>query len=103
MRIPKINLDFSKYSDSNLLVKANHILSSMTENAAVFPTPTPALADVQAAIATYSADLTAAAALGKVNVSNKNLSRNTLTDLLVQLGRYVTFIAAGDENILVMS
>ena len=58
---------------------------------------------MQAAIATYSINLTAATDLGRVNVSSKNQSRNVLIEVLVQLGRYVTFIAADDENILVMS
>jgi hypothetical protein len=58
---------------------------------------------LQAAIATYTTDLTAAADLGRVNVANKNQSRQVLTEVLVQLGRYVTYVAAGDENILVAS
>ena len=103
MRIPKINLSFLNYSDADLLKKANHIASSIAANAAVFATPAPPLPDLLEAIATYSTALTSAADLGRVNVSVKNQSRDVLIEVLVQLGRYVTFVAAGDENILVLS
>jgi hypothetical protein len=103
MRIPKINLSFKTYSDADLLTKANHIASSIAANPAVFASPVPPLPDLQAAIATYSADLIAAASLGRVNVATKNQSRDVLIEVLVQLGRYVTYIAAGDENILILS
>jgi len=103
MRIPKINLSFSPYTDANMLKKANQVATSVGSNPAVFVSPLPWLPNLGDAIESYSTNLTAATDLGRVNVSNKNQSRIVLTEALVQLGRYVTLIAAGDENILVLS
>ncbi len=103
MRIPKINLSFSGYPDPGLLKKSNHILTSVGGNPDVFVSPLPWLPNLGDATDTYSTDFIAAADLGRVNVSNKNLSRKLLIEALVQLGRYVTLIAAGNENILTLS
>ena len=103
MRIPKINLSFASYSDADLLTKATHIASSIAANPGVFATPVPPLTDLQDAIGTYATDLTAAANLGRVNVSVKNQSRQALIEVLVQMGRYVIYVANGDENTLVLS
>ena len=75
MRNPKINLNFTIYSDADQLTKANLIATCIAANPTVFATPEPPLTDLQAAIDKYANDLTAAAALGRVNVDNKNRSR----------------------------
>lgn len=103
MRSSRINLSFSPYSDVNLLKKSNHISSSIGANPSVFTSPVPTVADLQGVINTFDTDLTAAADLGRVNVSAKNQSRAVLIETLLQLGRYVTFVAAGDENVLILS
>ena len=102
MKIQKISLNFSRYSDADFQTKATFILTSMTDNS-YFPTPVPTLIEVQDAVAKYSEDLTAAAGLGRNNVAEKNKSRGELTALLVQLGMYVMFIANGDAAILTSS
>lgn len=102
MKTFKVNVSFSRLSDADFLNKAEHILQSMTGNPA-FPNPVPTLADVQAAITKYSADLVLAQGLGKVNVANKNQSRQALEKLLTQLGMFVMFVANGDETILISS
>ena len=98
----KINISFSRYNDADLLNKANHIVSSMTDNP-WFVNPVPTLAEIEAAVLAYSTALTAAAGLGRNNVANKNKARNTLEQLLGQLGMYVMFIANGDVAILTSS
>ena len=102
MKTQKINLSFYAYSDADFENKVAHILNSMTNNPA-FPTPIPALADVQAALTQYSADLTAAATLDRVAIAKKNQSRAELELLVKQLGMYVMFIANGDVAILTSS
>lgn len=102
MKTFKVNVSFSRLSDADFLNKAEHILQSMTNNPA-FPNPVPTLAEVQAAITKYSADLVLAQGLGKVNVANKNQSRQALEKLLTQLGMFVMFVANGDETILISS
>jgi Fibronectin type III domain len=102
MKTQKINLSFSKYTDAEFENKVAYILTSMTANPA-FPTPIPALADVQTALTKYSADLVAAATLDRVAVANKNQSRAQLELLVKQLGMYVMYIANGDAAILTSS
>ena len=102
MKKQKISLSFRGYSDSAFLGKAGHIASSMANNT-YFPTPVPALADVQEALDAYSAALLAAADLGRTNVASKNQARLILEQLLAQLGMYVMFIANGDPLILTSS
>ena len=82
--------------------KGGNIVLSLTDNPA-FPSPIPPLADVQDALSTYSAALVTAESLGRDNVSAKNQARAILELLLGQLGRYVMFVANGDENALVSS
>ena len=102
MKLQKVSISFSKYSDADFETKAEHIVGSMTGNPA-FVSPIPTLADVQAAVTKYSADLVAAAGLGRLNVAEKNKSRQQLELLLTQLGMYVMYIANGDAAILTSS
>ena len=99
MKLVKVSISFSRYSDADFLNKATFIVASMTGNVA-FPNPVPTLAEVQAALDKYSADLVAAAWLGRNNVAEKNKSREALEQLLAQLGMFVMFIANGDVAIL---
>ena len=70
MRTPKVSTSFLSYTDANLETKAQLILASMTGNPA-FANHIPTLAELQAAVAQYSTDLVAAAALGRTNVATK--------------------------------
>lgn len=102
MKTQKINLSFSEYTDADFENKVALIISSMTGNLH-FPSPIPTLADVQAALTKYSADLVAAATLDRVAVAAKNKSREQLELLVAQLGMYVMYIANGDAAILTSS
>lgn len=102
MRRAKISISFSSYTDANLQTKAELIIASMTPNAA-FANPVPTITELQAALDQYSADLVAAASLGRTNVANKNASRQQLEMLMTRLGMYVMFVANGDEAILTSS
>jgi hypothetical protein len=102
MRIQKISISFSKYSDADFLNKAEHILQSMNNNSD-FPNPVPTIAELQAAVTKYSTDLVAAAGLGRNNVAEKNKSRQALESIISQLGMFVMFSANGDAAILTRS
>jgi hypothetical protein len=52
MKIQKISLSFSGYSDANFATKARFILDSLTNNP-LFPNPVPALANVEDAYSSY--------------------------------------------------
>lgn len=99
MKIAKVLISFSRYTDADFLQKALFIVTCMTNNLN-FPTPVPTLTDVQTGYDAYSNALNAASALGRQAVLDKNIARETLEDLLGQLGRYVMFVANGDESIL---
>jgi hypothetical protein len=102
MKTPKVHLFFSRFADANFLQKALYIISCMTGNVH-FPTPEPPIADVQAASDAYAAALNAAADLSRQAVANKDAARKALEAILATLGRYVMFVANGDENILISS
>jgi len=102
MKNPKIQLSFTKETDSNFLKKAIYINTSMTGNPA-FPDPIPTLAIVQDAIGVYSEKLNAATGLGRVNVADKNQARAVLEQLLFKLGLWVMFMADGVEAVLISS
>ncbi|MEO6405856.1 MAG: fibronectin type III domain-containing protein [Ferruginibacter sp.] len=102
MKMTKLRISFSSFTDSNLETKADSILQNMTGNSN-FPTPIPTLAELATALTVYSAALTKAADLGRLNVAEKNKARTTLELLLGQLGMYVMYVANGDEAILTSS
>lgn len=102
MKMPKINLGFSRFSDANFLAKSNHIYLKLNGNA-YFPDPNPTLAAVLAAINDYSARLNEAQELGKDNVAEKNKSRQVLEGLLKTLGLWVMFTANGNLTMLISS
>ena len=99
MKTARIQLDFSRFTDADFLQKSLYIITCMTGNVS-FPAPVPPLADVQAAYETYSSGLAAAAALGRQAVLDKNIGREELERVLGQLGRYVMYVANGNESIL---
>lgn len=98
----KINLGFSRYADAVLLVVAQTILAALTGNL-YFPTPTPTLAVLQAAVDDYAAALSAAKDRGKNNVAAKNTRRKELIALLQQLGRYCMLTAGTNIDALISS
>ncbi len=95
-------LSFSRYSDGALESKTHSIISSMTANAN-FPTPVPAIADVQAAATAFATALVKAGTGNRMDVADKNAKRETLIGLLRTLGTYVNLVANGDRTQLLSS
>ena len=102
MRIQKISLSFTRYRDAEFQKKATFILNSMLNNIQ-FVDPVPTLAELQAAVTSYTDALNAASGMGRNDVAQKNKCREELEGLLSQLGMYVMFIANGDAAILTSS
>ncbi|ANI88698.1 hypothetical protein A9P82_04990 [Arachidicoccus ginsenosidimutans] len=98
----KVIISFSRVTDSDLAVQAQHIVDSLTDNAA-FPTPAPALADVQSALTDYETALAQAATGGKQLTAVKNQKRETLETLLSQLGLYVQLHSNNDAAVALSS
>ena len=100
MKSPRITTSFTALSDGNLEKKALAIIDAMTDNAN-FPTPTPALSDVSAALTDYSNALSLAQNRDKLQVAIKNIKRKTLMNLLKELATYVNFIANGNKSVII--
>ena len=102
MNNAKLNLSFVRYSDDSLDTKAAFILQMLTGNDHV-PHPVPPLADLQAAITAYETALVDAGSRDRLKVAIKKASRLTLEAVLTKLGRYVIYLANGNEELLVGS
>ena len=102
MKNSKIVIGFTTLSDGNLEAKALSIIDAMTDNAN-FPTPSPTLSDVSAAITEYSSALAGAKTRDKTQVANKNIKREALLNLLRDLAAYVNFTANGNKSVIVSS
>jgi hypothetical protein len=95
----KALLPSTQMTDQPTLNLANTVHAALTGNAN-FPTPSPTLATVQAAITTYMASLAAAQYGGRDEKAQKNADKLNLINLLRQLCDYVNTIAQGDVTIL---
>ncbi len=104
MSTAKVSQSFSssKYSDAELSVKANSIISKMTGNS-YFPEPAPALEVLQTAITNYSSALDKVEDGSREDTVVKNNRRETLENLLKQLAGYVQDASGGDEAIILSS
>jgi hypothetical protein len=102
MSLLKLLNSFGKQSDDNLLGRAGQINLSMVGNAS-FPTPTPTLAALQAAISDFSLAISKAKTGSELDKAIKNDKKAVLIDLLHSLGNYVLFTANGDRTIAVSS
>jgi len=102
MKAAKLSLNFARYQDAELKVKAKSILQSMTGNPD-FTDPIPTLAELQDAITAYDNALIAAAGFDRIAVAVKRQCRKTLEGILKQLGMYVMYVANGNVTILTSS
>ena len=98
----RVRISFRDYKDAELEQKAQHIVQSLTGNAA-FPNPTPALADVQTAISKYAAALANAIDGSKQDTAIKKQSRDDLEGLLHDLALYVQLTGKDDAAVILSS
>jgi len=100
----KVLKDFSssQYTDSELSVKASHVLENMTGNTN-YPTPDPTLNSVKEANDNYIASLKLVEDGSKKFTVQKNNLRAALELLLKQLSDYVLKASNGDEAIILSS
>jgi hypothetical protein len=102
MKKLKINTGFSKFTDAELDVKADEIITKMTGNVN-FTNPIPALADVNLAKTAYSSSLVKAANGNTNDTATKNQKRSLLEGVLGRLGLYVQLTANENEDALFSS
>ena len=96
MKKVKIKIDFSRYTDSKLIVKGKQIVLMMTGNT-YFTTPSPTLASITTAIGNFETALGNAAEGSKADTEIKNQLRATLEGLLKNLGAYVETTSNNDK------
>ena len=96
MKKVKIKIDFSRYTDSKLIVKGRQIVLMMTNNA-YFTTPNPTLASITTAISNFETALGNAADGSKADTEFKNQQRAVLEGLLKSLGAYVELTSNNDK------
>jgi hypothetical protein len=102
MKKIKIISTFIYCSDGELSKIARRILDSLKNNA-LFPNPTPALADVEKALNDYIIALSNAGGREREMVSIKNDKKAALHLLLIDLAHYVTQTSKGDKTMLLSS
>src|SRR6185312_8549089 len=101
-QIPKINLSFSQYTDAAFGDKAGAVYDGMN-NSTVFTNPVPTMEVLNTARLAYLAALEKASSRSRNDIVAKNDLRQALTDLLVELGHYVTLTAKGNLAMLTES
>lgn len=99
----KALIGFGGMLDDQLLLAATTIIAAMTGNAN-FPTPTPALEDIQDLLDDFSTKLAAARKRGSPeDTAIKDESIPALVSALQKLGYYVNSVAEGQLSVLLSS
>jgi hypothetical protein len=98
-KIQKILVDFSKYTITALLDKAQTIIDSLTTNPNV-PTPQPSVAELQDAMDDLTTASAAANTGGQQAKVIRDQKKEALIALLKQEAVYVTMVANGDTAIM---
>ena len=99
----RLIMDLSKLRDSQLDNKAQTIIDSTSANAVVFPSPVPALTDVEGILEEYRSSLTAAARRDIHAIELKNQKRTELERALRKLALYIEQQANGNRAVLLSS
>ena len=90
-------------TDAQLIVIVRAALAGILANAAIFTTPNPTLAVIQAALDAFIVALEDAALGGPAQTAIKNAKRAELAALMRLLANYVGAVANGDMSILLLS
>lgn len=102
MRTFRITNGFDEISDAYLLVRANYIKASMTNND-YFANPQPSLSELNSIIGSFAAALDVAEGGDRQQIAVKNSLRSNLIDKLHLLGNYVLFTAASNAVVATSS
>jgi hypothetical protein len=98
--IRRVVKTFKKLADSNLLTFGQNVTVSMAAAVDVFPTPVPALLDINEELQRYEDLLQSAKNRDKVQVNLKNMSKFALNSMLSQLADYVNATTTESSNLL---
>jgi hypothetical protein len=95
MRKRKINIEFGRYKEADLLAKAKLIIGCLKNNS-YFPVTIPPLNEVEAAYKAFSDALSGGTRNGKVRTEIKRKARLALIEILRRLGIYLQMECKGD-------
>ena len=87
--IRRVVKSFKKLTDANILTFGQNVTASMAAAVTTFPTPVPALADINAELVNFEGLLQTSASRDKVQVQLKNMSKFALNQMLSKLVDYV--------------
>lgn len=94
----KVKLGWSELTIPEKMVKASSVVATMSSNSAVYVTPDPPLADIDAAVSALGAAQAEAIKGGTDRTITRNARLNELTDLMNTLVSYVELISDGDPE-----
>lgn len=100
--IRRVVKTFKQLADAKFLAFGKNVTTSMAGAIGIFPTPTPALADINVELVNYENLLQTSTNRDKVQVELKNKSKFTLMLMLSQLADYVN-LTTTDASLLVQS
>ena len=95
----QIKLGLTGLKPTDLLAKGRLIIANMTGNAS-FPDPVPTLADLQTTLDAFEDRVEAAAFGDRRAINSRNNGQRVFTNMLRQLGSYVSFVANGDGEVI---
>jgi hypothetical protein len=87
METPRLNIDFTRFSDGDLLTEGETVIENMTGNTD-FPTPTPDVPLVTKVVETYKTSLGKANGGTHADVLAKNAARTDVETTLAALAAY---------------
>jgi len=98
----KILRNYKRKADSKLLPFAQNV-HDLTSVSPLLPNPTPDMPTLLAGITAYSSALTLAQNRERQQVALKNTAKATLIRLLDELADYVTLVAKGNLDVILVS
>jgi len=96
----KPTLQFQRLNAAQLLQYAEQILGKMQQHPDLFETPTPPLADLEAAIGAFRDATTEAAFRDRRAIVLREQRQTALKALIYELSKYVDSVAGGDEAVV---
>ena len=96
-----INSNFNRLNANDFLSQVERIITAMTGNAdfpAPWPSPVPALAQIQTDLTAYQTALTATQSGDRTRIAERDAARGTLSNDLFVLASYLQTVAPGDDS-----
>lgn len=96
----KLKFNEQEQTDAQLMQTAEQILSKMTQEATLFPTPIPELSALETALVAFRDAATEAAYRDTRAIMVRNQKRKELVYVLKELAKYVDTVANEDDSIV---